>query len=302
MVTPADYADTYRNLEVGLETGSVTVKIERYLLGDADEEEGALVQAVKEHFHVQQKHDPHFTLDLIVNGDVVSIKDYEHIKLHIAAPFFGKGSPEDCQVAAQLAVMMKRTSKEHLARYCEKHMGLDCNGFVGNYLFHVRARNPWQVVAKDKVDLGPSSSMDEFVRAGQPVKDLNAINPANLHLFVEVDKASLRVISGNADDPGHIAISDPNKYTPTSFVSNSFGGLDLGFARKGAYGHPALWAVESTGPVGKVGLRESWYAIKKLVLSKHHAVNRGVYVVFRGSKQEDLTFELVALPPAKPGT
>src|SRR5882757_3567099 len=188
MGTPADYADTYRNLEVGLETGSVKVKIERYHIGKPDNEMGALVQAVKEYFHAQQKLDPHFTLNLIVNGDPVS-KNYEDIKLHIAAPFYGKGSPEDCQVAAQLAVLTNRTTKENLPRYCDKYMGLDCNGFVGNYLFHVRNGNPWDVIAKDKVDLGPSSSMDQFAAAGHPVKDLSAINPANLHLFIEVNQA-----------------------------------------------------------------------------------------------------------------
>jgi hypothetical protein len=298
MISPADYADTYRNLSVDLEDGSVTVKIERYHIGKPDNEMDHLVQAVKEYCHAKQKHDPGFKLDLIVNGEPVKL-DYDHVKLHIVAPFYGKGSPEDCQIAAQLAVLMKRTSKEQLPRYCEKYLGLDCNGFVGNYLFHVRNGNSWQLIAKDKKDLGPSSSMDEFAAAGHPVKSLSAINPANFHLFIEVDNA-LRVIPGGKSGAGHIAISEPNKYTPTSFVTNSFGGLDLGYARRGAYGHPALWAVESTGPQGAVGLRESWYAIKKPVANRLKPVNRGVYEVFRGSKAENLNFELVALPPAKP--
>jgi hypothetical protein len=297
MVTPADYADTYRNLEVRFENGSVKVKVERYHLGAPDPEMGALVQAVKEYYHAQQKKDPSFSLDLIVNDDRVNT-DYESMKLHIVAPFYGKGSPEDCQIAAQLAVMTKRTMKEHLARYCDQYMGLDCNGFVGNYLFHVRNGNSWEIIAKDKVDLGPSSSMDQFVAAGHPVKDLSAMNPANLHLFIEVDSA-LRVIPGGKAGAGHIVISEPNKYTPTSFVVNSFGGLDMGYARRGAYGHPALWAVESTGPQHAVGLHESWYAIKKPVQGPHKPVNRGIYEVFRGSKSANLNFELVAVPPAK---
>ena len=77
---------------------------------------------------------------------------------------------------------------------------------------------------------------------------------------------------------------------------NSFGGLDLGYARKGAYGHPALWAVESTGPQGAIGLKESWYAIKQSVATRHQK-NRGIYEVFRGSKAENLNFELVAFTP-----
>jgi hypothetical protein len=122
MITPADYADTYRNLQVGLESGSVTVKIERYHIGNPDNKMEALVQAVKEHCHAQQKQDAGFKLDLIVNGASVKL-DYDHVRLHIVAPFYGKGSPEDCQIAAQLAVLMKHTSKEQLPRYCESIWG-----------------------------------------------------------------------------------------------------------------------------------------------------------------------------------
>ena len=216
----------------------------------------------------------------------------------VAAPFTGKGSPEDCQIAAQLAVLTQRTTKENLQSYCDEHMGIDCSGFVGNYFFHVRnpAGRKWQSIATEGLDLGPNSLMNEFVAAGHPVKSVKDINPANIHLFVEVNDA-LNVIRGGSSGAGHIVITEPNRYTPTSFVVNSFGGLDIGYVRKGAYGHPALWAVESTGPQGAVGLKESWYAIKKLV-STRRQVNRGIYEVFRGSKAENLTFELVAFAPS----
>jgi len=294
MITPSDYAAQYRNLQVAFPDGTVQVTIERYHIGEADEEAGKLVQAVKEHYQAGIKKDPAFTLDLIVDGAPVSLT-YNQVKVHVIAPFYGKGSPQDCQVAAQLAVITNRTTRTNLPRYCDTYLGLDCSGFVGNYLFHVRGKQPWQVVAKDKVDLGPASTMDAFVKAGHPVKDVSTINPANLHLFVEVNSA-LQVIPGGSGGAGHIVITEPNRYTPTSFVVNSFGGLDLGYARKGAYGHPALWAVESTGPQRAVGLKESWYAIKQQVPARHH-VNRGIYEVFRGSKAENLNFELVALPP-----
>ncbi len=295
MPTPSQYADQYRNLTVGFADGDLGITIERYHIGAPDDEAERLVQAVKEHCQAELKKDPGFTLELIINGQAVSTT-YQEVKSHVAAPFWGKGSPEDCQAAAQLAVVTKRTTKERLARYCEQYMGIDCNGLVGNYFFHVRDEQPWLATARDKKDLGPTSSMDQFVSAGQPVKDVSTINPANIHLFVEVD-SSLRVIPGGKAGAGHIVMTEPNKYTPTSFVVNSFGGLDLGYARKGAYGHPALWAVESTGPQGAIGLKESWYAIKQSVATRHQ-VNRGIYEVFRGSKAENLTFELVAFPPA----
>ncbi len=59
--------------------------------------------------------------------------------------------------------------------------------------------------------------------------------------------------------------------------------------KKGAYGHPALWAVESTGPQGAMGLKESWYAIKTVPGDSTH-VNRGIYEVFRGSKAGEFEF------------
>ena len=147
------------------------MKIERYHIGAPTDEMGALEQAVKQYFHVQQKQDPHFTLDVMVNGDAVSIKDFEHVKLDIAAPFYGKGSPEDCQLAAQLAVLVKRTSKEQLPRYCDKNMGLDCNGFVGNYV----SCPQWKPVARDREGQrrARAKQLDGCVRGrGHPVKDL----------------------------------------------------------------------------------------------------------------------------------
>jgi hypothetical protein len=297
MMTPSEYADRYRNLTVGFTDGDVTVTIQRYHLGGPDDEKDRLVQAVKEHIRAELKRDPDFKLSLIVNEDT-STATYKEVAPHLVGPFTGKGSPEDCQIAAQLAVLTKRTSKENLRRYCDDHLGLDCSGFVGNYFF--RVRNPdgqnWKSFAVEGADLGPDSLMNEFIAAGQPVTSVDRINPANIHLFVEVND-HLHVIKGGKQGVGHIVITEPNKYTPTSFVINSFGGLDLGYAQKGAYGHPALWAVEATGPQGAIGLKESWYAIKRSVATKH-TVNRGIYEVFRGSKAENLNFEMVAFAPS----
>ena len=52
-------------------------------------------------------------------------------------------------------------------------------------------------------------------------------------------------------------------------------------------------------PQGAIGLKESWYAIKKSIATRHHK-NRGLYEVFRGSKAENLNFELVAFSPKPP--
>jgi len=72
------------------------------------------------------------------------------------------------------------------------------------------------------------------------------------------------------------------------------GCYDLGLSSNGAYGHPAFWAVESTGPELKVGLKESWYAIKAHVMS-NGKIAPGVFDIFRGSKGTNSTFRIVAL-------
>jgi len=190
MPTPSEYRDQYRNLQVAFDDGTVTATIERYHLGGPDDEKDRLLQAVKEYVQAQTRKDPGFTLDLIVAGQPVTTT-YREIAVHAAAPFSGKGSPEDCQIAAQLAVIAGRTNRDNLPQYCDDHMGLDCNGFVGNYFFHVRnpAGKTWQSRARDGVDLGPTSLMNQFVAAGTPVKSVDDINPANIHLFVEGNQA-----------------------------------------------------------------------------------------------------------------
>ena len=294
-VSPSEYADRYRNLEVGFADGNVTVTIERYHTGNPDAESGMLVQAAKEFFQTQIKKDPNFKFELIINKESVETT-YDEVKAHIAAPFWGKGSPEDCQIAAQLAVLTHRTTKDNLRKYCDEHLGLDCNGLVGNYFFHVRNPNgqSWKSTAS-AADLGPTSMMSQFARAGQPVRDIDAINPANIHLFLEVD-AALNVIPGGSAKPGHIVITEPNVYSPYPFIAIAFGGGDARYTQKGAFGHPALWAVESTGPQGAIGLKESWYAIKQSVATQNQK-NRGIYEVFRECKLSNLNFELVAFPP-----
>lgn len=54
----------------------------------------------------------------------------------LARVFFGKGMPECCKLALQLAAAfgLVEPTFAALQNYCDKYVGLDCNGFVGNYL------------------------------------------------------------------------------------------------------------------------------------------------------------------------
>lgn len=115
------------------------------------------------------------------------------------------------------------------------------------------------------------------------------------YILAEVD-ANYRIIPGGGSiaNAGHIVITEPNRFMEKSFTWDSFGSLDLGLARQDIYGHPAYYAVESTGPKMSVGLRESWYAFRQQKTAKGAAVP-GVFNIFRGSKGQALKFRVAQL-------
>src|SRR6266568_4700990 len=100
-LTPAQYADCYLNLEVPFAHGSVRVRVDRYHIGAPDHAQGNLWSALKEHFRKEQAKDKSFRLRLQVGSETVDFAS-PHEMLHRAVnPFYGKGSPEDCQIVLQ---------------------------------------------------------------------------------------------------------------------------------------------------------------------------------------------------------
>jgi len=52
----------------------------------------------------------------------------------LASVFTGKGSPENIAQALRLALAFELVTEAGLQKYCDDYIGLDCNGYVGNYL------------------------------------------------------------------------------------------------------------------------------------------------------------------------
>lgn len=291
MPTAVEYAERYLQLAVPFDDGAVTVRVDRYHLGDPDAEQGQLWQDLKDHFRKERAKNQLYRLKLRVNSELAEFQSAAEM-LHLAVnPFWGKGSPEDCQVVLQLAVRLSRATKANLQSYCDNHLGTDCNGFVGNYLFRAfNGANDWRSnPAEDAI--GPNASIDEIMRrSGVAVDTVEQMRPSGMYMLAEVDSAN-RIIPGGPDKPpGHIVVTEPGRYMAQSFVFDSFGGLDLEMARQDAYGHPAFWGVESTGGQGLI---QSWYAIRPLVQGKKNVP--GVFRVFRGSKGRNLNFRIRAL-------
>jgi hypothetical protein len=301
MPTPLDYANQYRALTIAFDDGPVTVRIERYHIGAWTKAADHVIDVATSDFRDRKKKDPTYVLTLTVSGTPVTIKDESVLRRILHYAFEGKGSPEDCQVAAQVAVLQGIVKKKtDLPAFCQANIGLDCNGFVGNYLWYARTGNKWPDV-QPRDNQGPNALIDDLILKGGtvPVSGLDALQPAALNIFGLLD-AQFRVVPKDTKTAhAHIVISEPGRFTTNSFVTNSFGGLDT---RSGIWGHKGLWCVESTGPQNAIGLRDTWYALtevrdkKNKLQSVHSNPTYKVFRVYRGSKQEWLNFTIASLP------
>jgi hypothetical protein len=289
LMSAVRYAERYWGLDVPFADGPVRVNVHKYRLRDPDPEKDNLLSALKEHFKKNQKSDPAWKLRLSVNGEPTDFAGVADLTRRLISPFFGKGSPEDCQIVLQLAVLLRNKRKTELQDYCDRFLGLDCNGFVGNFIFRVRKGNGWRVDAPD-LAAGPSDTITQIMdnAGGVRVHTEDELVPNKTFVLAEVD-SSYRIIPGGLNaDSGHIVITEPGRtmgtegtYTPT---------MNLDGRDAGAIGKLAFWGVESTGGLGLV---QSWYAVSQLSVGGKDV--DGVFRCFRGCKRGYLNFRIVAL-------
>jgi hypothetical protein len=133
---PSMYASMqYHHLLVRLDDGSpAIVRIDRYLNGgirnnpqypraiNADREKDGLVSAIANELKAKFLPPPQFQ----IAGRSLKLLDIQRV-------FVGKGSPEQIRTAIWLASRYNRTNSRTVTDYCNRYMGLDCNGFAGNY-------------------------------------------------------------------------------------------------------------------------------------------------------------------------
>jgi hypothetical protein len=188
------------------------------------------------------------------------------ISYSIAAPFWGKGYPEDFQVVIQLwkRYGIAKTSVNSLIT--QGLIGLDCNGFVGGYIERRHSPGVWLRKGSTKTSysirslLGPASEYFESWSDFQP--------PRRDVLVLGMCDAAGNVKDYSSTNPnatGHIVITEPgtmNKSKPNGPVT--------------------LKAVESTGPVGHIGLQITEYQILSMASDSN---GKGIFYVQRGSKK-----------------
>ena len=135
MAAPWEYASSvYLALTATLSDGSLaTLKIDRYLNNSkaykgfprnlaADKAKDALLNAIAGYSKQPYPGPP---------APIVDGLTYDRLKLQRV--FTGKGAPEDIRNVVLLASRFKLTDSKTVNNYIKTSIGLDCNGFAGNF-------------------------------------------------------------------------------------------------------------------------------------------------------------------------
>jgi len=271
-VTPKEYKARYENIKVKRTNGTVeTVRVRKYRL-DGSTVNTAAMEAFRSTFF-SRGIDTDLTIvtgsgEVKIQGSLTKTekrfkKAGVEVKISVEGAggevaatsssgidwgaicvysFLGKGAPEHCQVALQLADHWG-LAPNGLQAYADSALGLDCNGFVGNYIWHGRKGNGW--ASGGYHDLrGPDSLISNFFVGASLVSRWEEINPANTYLLAKVNSGGQIIPGGQGPETaGHIMISEPGHRSPGHWDTYS----------------PRLWVVESTGGAISPGLTEGWY-------------------------------------------
>lgn len=177
--------------------------------------------------------------------------------------FYGKGSPEDAQITLQLAARFGLLNGGTLQKYCDDYLGLDCNGFVGNYLVHGYRGRDWEAESP-KQDYLANTVIGAIVKKnGAAVKSINELVPTNSYLMALVDAKGIVIDQYSGGSFGHIMITQPGMAYDTVHINKD----------KSIKMVPTLVTTESTGGVGLVSSACQFL----------DATKDGIFTVKRGS-------------------
>jgi hypothetical protein len=189
------------------------------------------------------------------------------------APFYGKGSPEEVQIMLQLRYRFQKVTLALNDFTKAAFIGLDCNGFVGNYVQRAVKGAHWY--RRSASDPGPSTCLSSLMKLGTRIKSMDDLNSPSDTFLLAMTDASGNIIDhikstsaggGTSVEHGHIMITQP------STVQKSGNELQV-------------QVLESAGGVGLV---ESTYKILSVSA-------KGVFKIFRGSKSSNMNVVITKL-------
>jgi hypothetical protein len=238
-------------------TGWQSVSLNKYVLIVGHDDNGGVTWD-KDHPNNQAAHDAllgklrqHFakagaTLVIHVKeaGGGVSHEEFDNWRdlwYYARKSFFGKGSPEEAQITLQLADRFGLLPAGGLQKYCDTYLGLDCNGFVGNYLIHGKAGKDWEAEPPGSDFLANQGIATIVKRNGSQVNTVDELVATNSYLMA-LAASNGSVINQYADGSfGHILITVPGLKYESVYADDKKG--------KKVW---TMWATESTGGVGLI--------------------------------------------------
>ncbi|MBI4907460.1 MAG: CHAP domain-containing protein [Acidobacteria bacterium] len=226
MPTPVEFMRLYRGLKVNVviddpvaqecRLGTLTVQLRKYFMMDWSD-------------GTEERRD----YDKVTRGSK-SDEWFQANKERIRTAAMGKGAPQDYELALEWGVRSGKiptVNQGTLQTYCDDHLGIDCSGFVTNYL-----------VAAGKKTY--SSNTLRNTSAASYFKPSTAINDST-----QVRQGDLLVwMSGNSvkSNPGHVAVVE-------SYVAQSRPGGNM-------------CVVEATGASGaNPKLLDSMYTVEQII-------------------------------------
>jgi hypothetical protein len=226
MPTPVEFMRQYRNL-------TITVPIE---------DDAARVSRLAMHTVALRKY---FMMDWAEGSE--EMRDYDAVtrgsksdvwfqsnKERIRTAAMGKGAPGDYALALEWAVRAKKiatVSQAALQAYCDDHLGIDCSGFVTNYLVACRKRTY-------SAKLVRNTSAASYYSTSAAVDDPTSIREGDLLVWMDGNRVK--------SNPGHVAVVD-------SYAARSEAGGNMR-------------VVEATGASGaNPKLLDSMYAVEEII-------------------------------------
>lgn len=272
-MTPLEYMNKYRKMEVLLDDGPVSVDVHKYVSkchsADVWKKASKLLDQKEESVQVSVR---------TVFGDVDTRtfdKSTSKKLLGIVQdPYNGKGSPEEVQVVLQLAVKSGATKKEELQEYLQsKDIGLDCCGFVSNYIWHAVECKAWDVDVTNK-DVVATNWIPALISQRPKVKSVDDIlkAPGKFYIMATADENG-KVINNGAG--AHVMITEPHSIMKVRSVVTI---MKKGVEHRVEQECYKIRVIESTGGLG---LTESFY--KLVSVDKNY-----VFTVARGCKSGTL--------------
>jgi hypothetical protein len=186
MATPLQFMTRYRNLHVAVPFEDPVQRVTRPI--------SATVQ-LRNYFMMSW------------NAGTEELKDYNDVtsgsgndawfkanKEQIRNAAMGKGAPRDYELALEWAVRSGHIpvpTQESVQKYCDEHLGIDCSGFVTNYLAACGKRGNASTIVRN-------TSAASYFQAHSAVNDLTAVRQGDL--LVWMNGASVLT------SPGHVAV------------------------------------------------------------------------------------------------